>query len=1492
MIKFNKINLNNNKKRIIGAWVVFISVFILLGIVVSNALTDDDKVAISTAKITSIQTGVNNFTDDGLNYEQIESYSKDNGFIAGNDSNDSNRIIRSFDKLVYHISYSISGKNDTNDYEDRTVNIKVSLPDNIKDYVTFGENDLPGVSSKTYSFNNISSYNGDLYDSTITLYVLGASNGLEITPKFEISESTNTENEYVVTLGNNGSDINYEYSKENNTYTNQSDFSNYLPSIVSSKKANYSFDVIGQTENGQNTKLDNANGSYVTYILGLKMIGDENGLTGYSMPNGSDLSFNYTITQNQGTPTIKDDFIRLYNSNQVGDIKNVLVSAPYSNNNADYMKSVREAGNISMSSSTGIIKDFKLTYNSARNTAKDEVIGNNTKYIGTYAVTAFSPRTNNSTSDFNVTLNTSNLKVVDTNNETTNCSSSSGTVVNSYFGYSNYELKTSFLDSNNAVIDEVHNSGSASRGTTLKYNTEFLYKKTGSNQGLKEVIKIDNNAFRVVSINENDIEITTSSKELTKNDFEVKFVTGDYNSSNYNSNFDTSRISESDIGFVNNCPSISGLTRDQVMNLYGGPCISGNNGVETVYSSIDEAVTSDNKEIPITKVIVQTKEGVSLPDETIVNVKVGVRVRNVRDITQKYQITTVASTSDYDSNLYYYVPSLSNEASSITNKNNFDKNDINALYGDSIEVTNFSATSDISVTNKNSDGTMKTRYNNNTKENITFVVKNKIEDYTAEVGADDTWFFKNVEIVVSLPKELEFISDESNLNPTIENGSYGTILKYTLPYTKPNTTLKDIKFKTKLSSNIKGSSNELLVSSYLYPININNEIDSSFKGYDLFKLYAAGVNGVITSQNVKDGITNVDKNEEFSYLLEAYNNSDEDINNYEIVDILPKNGENNSNYNGSYKVKVTIPASLSTAKVKCSTQTSVTAETQNNYNEFKNCSITEDYVDATAIKITNINISNNSNMEPIIVTIKPIDNKANDKYVNYFVGGNETYNDNESNKIEVNVISRKISGKVFIDNDENALYDSSDKLVSNIPVSLYKIEGEDLNKVTESVTDNNGYYEFKNLSIGRYKVRFNYDSSLYDLTNRYESIDETVDSDAYKISEGTAEISGKHTLEELDGIILSKDNIEANNMDLGLISRRDFYLDISKYITKVDLTYNNITDTYNYNNETKVKLDVRNSLNATAKVYYGISITNNSGKTGYVKMIQEDIPDGMIFDSTDPYNSGWFLTNGIIQNVSLENDPIAPGETRYLKIALNMPKQNEARVFTNTVTIVDMQEKVNKTLAEETLPENDNNYHVGEQISYSGINWHVISTSDTQDGSQVLTLLADSGSISSKLSHTNSSSDVYKWSTSNINRYLNNMYMFKDMSKFNDNYICDDASSLQVASYGGTLQKDGTCQSGIYTKTKVRLLTEKEFNNIKRNYSNISWLFGNNNYWLQNAVYIEQSVNSYGQIDASTDASNMVKYVDKASATVKTGSHSSKEVRPVIEIDKKYILQD
>ena len=53
------------------------------------------------------------------------------------------------------------------------------------------------------------------------------------------------------------------------------------------------------------------------------------------------------------------------------------------------------------------------------------------------------------------------------------------------------------------------------------------------------------------------------------------------------------------------------------------------------------------------------------------------------------------------------------------------------------------------------------------------------------------------------------------------------------------------------------------------------------------------------------------------------------------------------------------------------------------------------------------------------------------------------------------------------------------------------------------------------------------------------------------------------------------------------------------------------------------------------------------------------------------------------------------------------------------------------------------------------------------------------------------------------------------MSKFNDNYICDDASGLIVNTNGGELT--GGCQSEIYINSKIRLtsimMSQKNRNN-------------------------------------------------------------------------------
>ncbi len=78
-------------------------------------------------------------------------------------------------------------------------------------------------------------------------------------------------------------------------------------------------------------------------------------------------------------------------------------------------------------------------------------------------------------------------------------------------------------------------------------------------------------------------------------------------------------------------------------------------------------------EIPITKIVVQTKKGIILPDSAKVIVEINLRVRNVSDLTQTYQTVVMAKSSDYDSNVTYYSPRITNDSNSITNPNNYNK---------------------------------------------------------------------------------------------------------------------------------------------------------------------------------------------------------------------------------------------------------------------------------------------------------------------------------------------------------------------------------------------------------------------------------------------------------------------------------------------------------------------------------------------------------------------------------------------------------------------------------------------------------------------------------------------------------------------------------------------------------------------------------------------------------------------------------------------------
>lgn len=1550
--------VNSKKKKylligIIGLAFLFGSFWIYS---ITKANSGRNRINVSYAKMTSVITGEGNFNSDGLNYDSdlAPAYSAETGYTPGGDANEGNRIVRSFDSLTYKFDLKISPKsgNQEEAYDNRTVNVTVDLSEEEAKYVSFGRNEPTGVTSKVFSFDGLDTY--DIFDKAITLYVLGAPNGTKISPKFTIKESE--DEDAPIVLGKNGETINYAY--ENTSYKTTADFVNYLPSVVSSKDATINFALL-TSEDSQKATYDGKVGRYLTYVVGVK-INPETGLKGLTMPTG-DITYDIDFSQTgNSAPIFKENWGRLYGANNVEDISPIVVNLPYSDSSSGNDNNrIQNPGNMELTKKTDTsytvkINGYNMSYSYPQVGADNNGVSD--AYITTGAFTVFSPRTiADSKNDITMTFNVTNGSAKTTSDTTIAIPNVSITNVNKYYENSDYSLDAAFYDytgSSKLANDYNFNgvlikngTGSTSKGTTLQYKTVFNYKKTLSDQGLKEVIKIDDNALRFVPIEDKvdyDIEINCGTEKcpnISKDDFEVKFLTGSFNSENYEiNNISSLNLNDEDVETVTTSCAALDLSQynvNQIQNLYGGPCIKAKSGVETEYTRLTEAKDDDGNEIPITKAIVQTKRDVKLPDVATVVIKFNVRVRNVTDITQSYQATAVASTSDYDNKLYYYSPAVNDSENSVCNPNNYVKTVYegktpvmldDSLFGDSLRVVNFTSREEITVKNKNSDGSLKTNYNTVDNETITFNVKTTIEDNNQNVNADDEWYINSLYVSVFIPKELNYIQDNDMIQPeSVSEIPTGTYLNYRLPYTKPNMKIPEIEFKTKLDPTLVGNAIPLKVISNVSAQNINGEEDNSVIGSlsSSFTIYATGLETVIVTQKVGNQGTVVEKDSEFSYLLNAYNNTASDIDDYSILDILPYQGdENESNVNGSYSVKIKLPTNLAGAKVYCSKDIPANIRTDvfDSESNFEECNLIDDYVEkVTAIRIDNIPISRASYMGDIEVILKPTNNKYSNKYTNRFFGALPSGIKDTSNKITVKVVSRKISGRVFIDVSGDGVKDGNEIYLENVAATLYSLDNDNaLVEVAKTSTDKNGYYEFKDLDVGRYKVRFyDYNSSKYDLTLRYATEDTAKDSDAYKISDnGDAEISNKKVPDDPNGIRLTRTITSAENMDMGLIPKQSFGFSMRKYITKIDLLYNGSLNTTNYDNQSSVSITVRNSLNATAKVYYGIAITNTSTRAGYVNLVQEDIPSGMIFDKNYQENKDWFEVNGVLQSDTLSDVLIKPGETKYLQIALFMPTSEEARTFLNSASVIESTMYDPEVLPTENVYNNDDSYRVGDSITYAGVDWHVISTSNQEDNSQVLTLLADSGTISTKMGHTTDASATYKWSESNINAYINTSWLNTntiDRSYLYDQVICDDASGLESGSYGGTMT--GSCQSGIYANSKIRLLTLDEFTRLtESSNSDLSWLLGNSNFWLQNTDYVtpeylQRYINVYGNSYSNKEETsqygnvnygilqnsvrNKAMYINSNNNINSTDiANKAMEVRPVITISTNNIVAE
>ncbi len=1476
---------NNKRNKIIILIITVVILLIVLMLIASFYVKADEfanMVTINKAKIVSIKTGTGPF---------------DNLKGPGNDISDEDRIVRSFDNILYNVEFSIKAKSNTDisDFEERKVEIIVSLSDDDLKYVSFESGnhsimdgtfilDNDGKTAK-YITKNVNTY-GDFSDQ-IVLKVKNAPNGYEIKPTFKIKETTDLEDAIELKT--------------------DSDIVNYMPTIVSSKS---NIDVIVLSNNDtQFGQVNNEEGRYLTFGIGLRIIGDnkEKGIKGMLLPNG-DITFDIKFEQSNGQPIIIDEkYARVYKNEKIDNINPVKLELPYNINNSN-VTIAKKSDNVY----TMTIKNYNENYNTV--TANGNILENNNGIFASIALTIFSKRTSTDLkNDIIVTMNVNeeNKNIAKTvKNEDLSevtLSNNSTSIVNKYQDQKDYNLLGSFI--NKDTYRELSTKGrgysSATRGDEIAYKSTFNFKNSTLKTGISQIIKIDSKAFELIKLNDSDykIKLNCGNKKcnISENDFIVKYITSDFSKDNYevinysNDTLDKNILDVDKNTILNQCKMVKdnyeNLNEDQIMNLYGGPCIKAKDNTEKIYTDISKIGNEK-----ISKIILETKNEKFLDEEISIDFIVGLRVRNIPDITQTYQAVTSVKSKNTSNNIYF-APSVSSNDSSITNYNNYIKTYykgniatvFNETYGDSLKIISYSARNEINITNKKSDGSKKISYVTSDNEILTYSTTVNITDNSMSVGAEDVWYIKELKIVITLPKELEFRKNSNYMMPSIiKNNDGTTTLIYSLPYTKPNIKIDPIYFDAVFKSNIKGANNEVVVTSSMSTINVNGEVDTSIIETLISSetIYVTGNEGIIVSESVGDSGKVIEKNKKFSYKINAYNNSNETIDNLTFMNILPYNNDDlGTKYDGSYTVKVKLPTSLQNANVYCynGEVSKLSKEVDSTLNKWETCNITKEYVNAAAIKIDTIKLNSEETTDDIEIFIKPKDNNYANKYSNITYVKSKKLSQSTSPKTTVRVVNRSISGQVFIDKNKNGIKDDNSYL-SDITISLCKLDSHNKCKELETtLTDKDGKYLFDKLEVGRYKINLLYDSDKYDITNRYFTSDTSIDSDAYKVSSeiGKAEISSKQ-----NGIRVTKDTEKQENLDMGLIERTEFEVDIKKGINNIEINNNGLVNSYKYNFEKTVSLSVKNPKNLTGKITYGFEVTNNKTSAGYVKLIEENIPDGMSFDEKYEENKNWFSVDGKIYYDGLKDTLINPGETKTFEITLDIASRNEAGIFLNQVSIVEL-ESYEETIIDRKNDEyKENNFEIGSSLTYGGVKFHVIN----DDGTNV-TLLADENEIKTKMSHISNKNDTYKWSNSLINKYINTTWLNNtslDAGILVDSEICDDASGLEIESYGGSLKMEGTCQSGIYNKYKVRLLTTSEFENLLSKLSDVSFLIGNENYWTMNSSYIPLQKDEYGNILNSVK--NQAICINKTTNPSLATANTKYAIRPVITVPKANII--
>lgn len=273
----------------------------------------------------------------------------------------------------------------------------------------------------------------------------------------------------------------------------------------------------------------------------------------------------------------------------------------------------------------------------------------------------------------------------------------------------------------------------------------------------------------------------------------------------------------------------------------------------------------------------------------------------------------------------------------------------------------------------------------------------------------------------------------------------------------------------------------------------------------------------------------VESGETIHYQIVYQNKTDEKVEDFQLLDILPYNGDSRgSSISGTYHLD--------------RIQISQTNNTTGNVIENDNLSlyITKDTSARTDITVKNSDIGTSDiweektigstiaeeavayalkgeieAQEKVIIDLylTPENNESEDIYVNSVTV--QIYKDSDeltTNIISVTVVKRSLDGYVWFDENADGIINENENYLSGIEVTLLNSDGttaKDVNgqEITSVKTDTKGYYKFENMAKGDYIVRVSLPDSNYEFTEKEVGTNQEINS---KInSDGTTDIITK-----------------------------------------------------------------------------------------------------------------------------------------------------------------------------------------------------------------------------------------------------------------------------------------------------------------------------------------------------------------------------------------------